>query len=104
MPFQKGHKLSPKVGHRKERVAKLTAKEAIQNCFYDLGGLKTFSKWARKNQTEFYRLFAKTMPVDTKVSQQSTVTIVDDLSEKKEDKRGRPANVIPLGEVSGQPS
>lgn len=45
-----------------------SAKEAFQLAFDALGGADTLAAWARDNQTDFYRLFARLIPVDAHVS------------------------------------
>lgn len=39
------------------------AKEMIAQCFNKIGGLEAFAAWARINKTEFYRHYAKLVPV-----------------------------------------
>ena len=67
MPAPKGHGKYGKGGGRtKGSVNKFTAsaKEAFQIAFDELGGAKELARWAKTNQTEFYKLFSKLIPVD----------------------------------------
>lgn len=45
-----------------------TAKENIIAVFTRLGGTAEMAKWARDNQTEFYKLYGRLIPVEQKVS------------------------------------
>lgn len=38
-------------------------KEVIAQCFEDIGGIKEFGAWAKRERTEFYRMYAKLLPV-----------------------------------------
>lgn len=40
-----------------------TARENIMAVFNRLGGTAEMARWARKNQTEFYKLYARLIPV-----------------------------------------
>ena len=39
-------------------------REAVQHVYDDIGGHEAFSKWARENQTEFYRIAARLIPTE----------------------------------------
>ena len=41
------------------------AKENIAAVFTRLGGTAAMARWAKKNQSEFYRIYARLIPVDT---------------------------------------
>lgn len=45
-----------------------TAKEAMQLAFEGLGGVDALTAWARKNQTDFYKLYARLIPIQQEVS------------------------------------
>jgi hypothetical protein len=51
-------------GRQKGTPNKLTKKfkDAIALVYDDIGGDKAFAAWARKNQTEFYRIAARIIP------------------------------------------
>lgn len=65
MAFEKGKSGNPN-GKPKGTKSKLTAsaKEAFQIAFEKLGGAEALSKWAKSNQTDFYKLFARLIPTD----------------------------------------
>ncbi len=52
-------------GTRLGKPNKLTmaAKEAFQYAFDGIGGQDALAAWGRDNQTEFYKLFARLIPV-----------------------------------------
>ena len=65
MPFEKG---KPKTGGRLPGVSnKFTGafREAVQIVYTRLGGHAAFLKWARDNQTEYYRIAARLIPGET---------------------------------------
>lgn len=57
-------------GSRLGKPNKLTmaAKEAFQYAFDGIGGQDALAKWGRDNQTEFYKLFARLIPVQQDMS------------------------------------
>ena len=62
--FQKG---KPKTGGRLPGTPnKLTssAKKAFQRAFELIGGDEALAAWAKKNRTEFYKLYARLIPVE----------------------------------------
>ncbi len=65
MPFVKGQIANPS-GRPKGEQNKLTqsAKEAFRYAFDKIGGSENLAKWARNNETDFYKLFSKLIPVD----------------------------------------
>lgn len=40
------------------------AKEAFRLAFEGIGGYKALAEWATENRTEFYKLYARLIPVD----------------------------------------
>jgi len=67
MAAPKGHKkYGGSNGRPKGAKNKFTAsaKEAFQIAFDELGGAKELALWAKNNQTEFYKLFSKLIPID----------------------------------------
>lgn len=44
-----------------------TAKENIACVFVRLGGVQAMVKWAEKNPTQFYQIYAKLLPIDLEV-------------------------------------
>lgn len=65
MPFAKGNNANPK-GRPKGAVNKTTksAREAFQFAFEGLGGYAKLQEWATANPTEFYKLYARLIPVE----------------------------------------
>lgn len=57
----------PKGSANKSTVA---AKEALQMAFEGIGGVAALTAWAlnEKNQGEFYKIYAKLLPIDMKHS------------------------------------
>jgi len=45
-----------------------TVKDNILAVFNGLGGTSKMREWAEENQTEFYRIYAKLLPADIKLS------------------------------------
>lgn len=52
-------------GRKKGEVNKVTkqVKDMILDCFEEIGGLPGFAAWARKNRTDFYKLYGKLLPI-----------------------------------------
>lgn len=38
-------------------------KEVISQVFEDIGGINAFGKWAQAEKTEFYKMYAKLLPI-----------------------------------------
>ena len=57
-------------GRRPGSVNKTTAsvKEALSLAFDDLGGRTALVGWARRNKTEFFKLWAKLLPQDLQIA------------------------------------
>lgn len=53
-------------GRRKGSVNKTTAsvKQALTEAFTQKGGVPALLKWAKANETEFYKLWGRLVPVD----------------------------------------
>lgn len=63
----KGSKPGERRGGRQKGVPnKFTAnaREAFSFAFNDIGGAPALAAWARENQDEFYKLFARLIPVE----------------------------------------
>lgn len=43
-------------------------KQALQLAYDKIGGIETFATWARENQTEFYKIMARLIPVEVNAS------------------------------------
>lgn len=50
------------------------AKEGLELAFEGLGGVEALTTWAKENQTEFYKLWAKLLPVQVKADVDNTHT------------------------------
>jgi uncharacterized MAPEG superfamily protein len=58
--------LRAKTGGRKKGASNKVgygAKQNILQVFEDIGGVAQFADWAKENQTEFYKFYAKLVPV-----------------------------------------
>lgn len=53
-----------------------SVKEAITLAFEKRGGVPALTKWAEKNETEFYKLWGRLIPVDVKHEGGMSFTIV----------------------------
>lgn len=45
-----------------QNLVTVTCKENIMTVFSRIGGLANMARWAKENQTEFYKLYAKLLP------------------------------------------
>lgn len=64
MPRPKG---TPKTGGRKAGTPNKStknAREAFQLAYEGLGGVQKLTEWAKENQTEFFKLYARLIPVE----------------------------------------
>lgn len=52
-------------GRKKGTPNKVTkeVKEVISEVFTKIGGINTFAAWARREKTEFYKMYAKLLPI-----------------------------------------
>lgn len=68
MGAPKGNKYSP--GRPKGVANKTTTsvKEAFKLAFEGIGGVPAFIKWAKKEQNEFYKIYARLLPKEVEVS------------------------------------
>lgn len=71
--------LPPGPGRPKGLPNKLTAsaKQAFELAFQGLGGVPQFVEWAKDNQTDFYKLYSKLIPVNMTGSVGLNIQIVD---------------------------
>ena len=74
---------SPKTGGRvagTPNVVTGTVKDNILAVFNRLDGTAGMARWARNNQTEFYKLYAKLLPIQVNATVQE-VKVPEDLSD-----------------------
>lgn len=66
-----------KGGRPPGRVNKITkeVKDVILRCFYDIGGREAFAAWAKVNQTKFYQLYSKLLPIQLQTKGSNEVHI-----------------------------
>jgi len=50
-------------------------KEVIERCFENIGGEKAFATWARTHPDEFYKMYARLLPVEAKAGIKRAVLI-----------------------------
>jgi hypothetical protein len=59
----------------------IAVKQALQEAFQGIGGVPALTAWARDNQGEFYKLYAKLLPTEVKADVNVTVTLEKLISE-----------------------
>ena len=67
-----------KTGGRKKGSANkstVAVKQALEAAFERLGGVEALAEWAEENKTEFYKLFAKLLPLQVQGDVNSNLTI-----------------------------
>lgn len=64
--FQKGQKRPANAGRRAGTPNKLTtsAKAALHEAFVELGGVPALVRWGKKAPTEFYKIWARLVPLE----------------------------------------
>lgn len=63
MAFKKGNHGRP-VGTKNKMT--MAAKEAFALAFKDIGGVAALCRWAKRNPDDFYKLYAKLIPVEVR--------------------------------------
>jgi hypothetical protein len=58
-----------------------TLKSAFIDAFEEIGGVDNLVKWARCNQTDFYRMLARLMPREIKTDVNTGVSLIECLRE-----------------------
>jgi hypothetical protein len=66
-----------------------SAKENLINVFSKLGGTAAMANWARKNRTDFYRIYAKLIPqqIDLEVTERPLDVAAEPLPAPEWDER-----------------
>lgn len=54
-------------------------KEALSLAFDKIGGITAFAEWAKENQTDYYKLYAKLLPRDINLSVNVDLQLCDAL-------------------------
>lgn len=54
----------------------VTAKDSVRLVFQRLGGVKHMQKWAEEHPSEFYKLYAKLIPVAVEGSEGGPLTVI----------------------------
>ena len=69
-----------KFGHHRPKGTpnKITreVKDVIAKCFTDIGGAEAFARWARREQTEFYKIYAKLLPISLQANVTKTINVI----------------------------
>lgn len=76
--FKKGDKRKRKSKGDTHKTTR-AAKEAFALAFEGAGGVEALRMWALKNRTEFYRLYARLIPVEVNAEVTQRVQVVDDI-------------------------
>jgi len=76
--FKKG---DARAGRKAGSTNKLTrsAKEAFAAAFDEMGGIERLVLWAKLNPTDFYKLYARLIPVELSGEIQARITVSDDI-------------------------
>ena len=79
MNEQKGKRFG---GRQKGTPNKTTAKvkEAMELAFEGIGGVPALVEWAEDNQTEFYKLFVKLLPVQVDANVAGSIAVEHSVS------------------------
>ena len=79
MPFKTGRQ---KTGGRAPGIPNKTsiaAKQAFELAFNGMGSVEALAKWGKKNPGEFYRIYGRLIPTDTKITR--VIRSVEDLTD-----------------------
>ena len=55
------------------------AKEAFAMAFEGIGGVAALTQWAKANMDEFYKLYARLIPVELSGEVKARITVSDDI-------------------------
>lgn len=82
MAFKKGEKRPEGAGRKKGSANKTTVKvrEAMELAFEGIGGVPALIEWAEDNQTEFYKLFVKLLPVQVDANVAGSIAVEHSVS------------------------
>ncbi len=45
------------------KASAMSVRQALHACYYEIGGDRTFAKWAWSNRGDFYKLWARMLPI-----------------------------------------
>lgn len=64
-------------GRQKGSLNKVTreVKDVIQRCFDSIGGEVAFARWARRNPDEFYKIYAKLLPIKLQATESKEINV-----------------------------
>lgn len=80
MAFRKGEGGRPEGAKNKTTLA---AKEAFAAAFEGIGGVTALTKWAKDNEQEFFKLYARLIPVELSGEVKARITVSDDIPPAK---------------------
>ena len=82
MAFKKGEPRLPNAGRKKGTPNKSTVlvKSVLAEAFEGIGGVPALIKWAEDNQTEFYKLFVKLLPVQVDANVAGSIAVEHSVS------------------------
>jgi len=70
-------------------------KDAVRTVYEDIGGHTSFAAWAKKNQTDFYKIAARLIPTETASIEDTNITVeIVRFSPQEEDKPLTTSRVI----------
>lgn len=75
-----------KTGGRTKGVPNKTttaAKEAFALAFDGIGGVPALIEWAEENRSDFFKLYARLIPVELSGEVKARITVVDDVPAAK---------------------
>lgn len=75
-----------KTGGRTKGVPNKTttaAKEAFSLAFEGIGGVSALIEWAEENRSDFFKLYARLIPVELSGEVKARITVVDDVPAAK---------------------
>jgi hypothetical protein len=71
----------------------VAVKEAFELAFQSIGGEPALATWARRNRTEFYKLYARLIPVDVRATVDHTLNRLSYAEERARDAAAAPAGL-----------
>ena len=79
--FKKGEGGRPKGAQNKTTAS---FKRAVMACYEGIGGDEAFQKWARKHQTEFYKIAARLIPQEVALQATIRPLVIDQVTTRQE--------------------